>query len=526
MPNITQFNAPQGDIPQPTERAESTAREVGTVFNRLGREQGEAIGGAISRVGGQIGQQIDDHNTSQAIGHGAAVYSSLFSDLTNRWNDLAKNADANDNSVQQGFTEKVLEPSLQKFTQGFENQPARAQEWATRQADSARQHFFEKTSADMGTRAADAAHKNATTLEMNMSNAAFNDPSVLEHASDTIKSSIDAMVKSSPYMTADMAFKAKTELTDRLQKSVAVSTAMGIGSRDPDQLIKELGSGKFDQYLDHAEQNKLLEAANRFKEQKFVTDNREYELKKRAQVEAAEGAKNDYVSAIISGKGLSAKDVAFDPKLRPEDKENIVNFAAEHARQLREKVDNTPHPEMVRSLLNGMFDDAKNGVDFDPQEVRDTFTSGHLNPREEAELEARGNAMDKPFERQFSAQIQHVERAIVSSPYLAGKQPGELAGITNQIESDARTTLDAWRQQGKDVRPLLDPKSSEYLFSPAKVRSYISPAADLKVGADKVRAAVEFAGHKFPNQAALDKYQKALEAYQKTQTTEPANASP
>ena len=50
MPIIPQYDAPAGLVPRPTDMAVSTAREVGAVGNRLIREEGEAVGGAVYRA--------------------------------------------------------------------------------------------------------------------------------------------------------------------------------------------------------------------------------------------------------------------------------------------------------------------------------------------------------------------------------------------------------------------------------------------------------------------------------------------
>src|SRR5260221_4338647 len=151
MPNITEYTTPTGMTLLPDERAAGTAREAGRTKDILYREAGRTLGTAISQVGGQIGADIDRHNAAQWIGHGAATYSSLYGDLTQKWNDVAAKADPNDVSIAQGFREQMLEPSLDKFQKAFEGAPDRAQQWALERTNQLRQHFSEKMGADMST---------------------------------------------------------------------------------------------------------------------------------------------------------------------------------------------------------------------------------------------------------------------------------------------------------------------------------------------------------------------------------------
>src|SRR5205807_5972801 len=115
MANIVEFQVPQGLAPQPTEQAAQVAREVGYTKNRLFRESGEVLGRGLGAALRPVGEQLDKmvadserHTTFAQISHGAALYSSLYGDLTAQWNQTAAKADPNDTSIMQGFREHVL----------------------------------------------------------------------------------------------------------------------------------------------------------------------------------------------------------------------------------------------------------------------------------------------------------------------------------------------------------------------------------------------------------------------------------
>src|SRR4029077_5046817 len=99
-------------------------------------------------------------------------------------NEPVSKSDPNDTSIMQGFKEKILEPGIERFNQAFEGAPARAQQWALTRTNQLREHFSEKMSADMATRAGVAVHQNIGALERNYSATVGNDPSALPSVID------------------------------------------------------------------------------------------------------------------------------------------------------------------------------------------------------------------------------------------------------------------------------------------------------------------------------------------------------
>ena len=85
-------------------------------------QTGQRIAGAVKDAG-DVAVKFEDH---REISAGAAAFSKLQADLTDQWNQTAKNSDPNDPSVAAKFRETVLEPALEKFQGGFntENKPA------------------------------------------------------------------------------------------------------------------------------------------------------------------------------------------------------------------------------------------------------------------------------------------------------------------------------------------------------------------------------------------------------------------
>lgn len=507
MPNIREYSAPDRS-PQPTDRVLDTAREVGMLKDRFSRQTGEALGSAVANIGRQFGEAADRHVEAQWISHGAVVNSSLFSDLTAQWNHLASSTDPNDTSIAQGFKEHVLEPSLDKFVQSFEGAPEGAQNWAMQRADQLRQHFFEKVGADMSTRAGTAATQNIDTTVRNYSQAAYADPSALPQIDVSINHDFDGIIQSHG-LTAEQAARIRGEVLPKALENAANSAFYGLANKNPDGAKAAAAAGQFDKYWDAEQKEKALRYAETVKRAQQEDENRAYELQKRQENDLRKKTADGYISAIISGQGVSAKKVAADPNLGPEERENIIRFQTEHTRQIREERDNIPHPVEYRSLLNDLFQRSKDDPNnLTVQPIRDAFKAGKLNPTEEAQLEARFNNLDKPLERNFHNQMIRVERAISSSPIygpMSSVNPGKLQMALTQIENDAYGKLDAARNKGEDVTPLLDPASPKYLFKPDVIKSYLT---DSQTGLKEAAGTVQ-RGKVFATAAELDAAVKA-----------------
>lgn len=476
--------------------AVSTAREVGTVQNRLLREEGDTLGRGFSQLGKPLGEAVDQHMVSQAISHGAAAASALWANKTQEWNQLAANSDPNDHSIADKWREQGLEPDLQKFQQSFENAPPRAQEWAQRQVDNMRQHFFEKTSADMGTRAGEAAVANLKDMERNYSTAAANDTSTLDFARDALARDFKDAIRSSPYMTADAASRLENEELPKMLHSISMTAAVGLGTRQPDQLISEIAKGKWDGYLTKEEQNRAVEGANRFKEAQYTMREHDRTLKLQEARDTAEKAKDEYISDIMQGKTPDMTKVATDPRFASLEggaqKEQIVAFASRRTTEIRENAENAQHPATFHALSTTMIENSQNGVDFNPKLVQDAYAKGQISFKELTRLTEYGNSMDKPFTRQFNGELGRAQRALNANSFLSAF-PDKAAYAVNRLQEDALETLNQYRAKGQDVRPLLDQNSPQYLFTPARLASYAKQA--VTQAADDTRATAAKTGN-------------------------------
>jgi len=500
MPNIIELPGPTTTL-QPNEQAANVAREKGYIENRFARETGQALGRGVSAalrpVGQALDKMVDDaerHTTFAQISHGAALYSSLYGDLTSQWSQVANKSDPNDTSVMQGFREHVLGPSLEKFQQGFEGASPEAQRWAQSRANELSTHFATKMMADMGTRAAAAVHKNMGDLERNYSNIVLNDPSALPHLAQSVQADVGAMLEASPTISPADAARVQADLVPKILTTLAKTAGYGMANANPQAAMSAVNEGKFDKYLDAAGKEQIINYADRQRRAQNADDDHLDALAKRQKLDAAEDAMNGYINQILLGKGVSAARIAADPKLLPAQRENLIHFQHQLTTQLREKKENTPHPENVRAAIDQLFitgRDDPNNLYRALDRIRDGFIKGEFNPSEEAQLEQRYNAMEKPLERNFHNQVLSAQARIKASPLAEAifrSDPAWGVTVLNKIEYDAHEKLEAARRAKDDINPLLNPRDPKYLFAPEIINSYLtSPKTEIAAQADKIR---------------------------------------
>lgn len=480
--------------------AASTAREAGVIGNRFIREAGTSLGTGIARLGSPLQDYVDKaqaHVDSQAISQGSTAYSGLFGDLTQQWNKLASQSDPNNTSIRQGFSEKVLDPSLQKFRDSFNDSSPQVQQWADQRVNTLRQHFTEKTIADMATRAADASHQNIATSERNYSQTLMYDPSALDHVTEAFSADVKTMLESNPNLDAQQAAHIHDVLVPAALQRMAKAAAYGIGSKDPQALISAIDAGKFDQFFDAGEKQTAIKLAEQVQHEQLARQEHEQAVADRQKKQLQQDTADQYVQSILTGKSIKGYET--DPKLSGAERENITNFQHQHMMQLRERTDTTPHPEQYRSLLNTLFDKAQSDPNnLSVQPIREAFQKGLLNPREEAELENRFNALDKPMERAFHNQTLLVERQLSGNLMLKSQammDPTAIPRIVTAMENDAYAKINAARAAGHDITPLITPTSPQYVYSKDIVQSYLqSPKQVISDQASKVRAGAEVQG--------------------------------
>jgi len=291
---------------QPTDRGTEArvqeGRRVGAFFN----QRAEGLRDFANRTGQQIGGAIRDagdaavqYQTHREIGQGVGTFALMQDDVTNKWNDVAKNADPNDPSVRQKFIEETLNPTLQKWGETFQTEGG--QKFAQTQTRDLLNHMYEKTAGDMGSLAAQAVSNNVRTVGNTKSNTAINDPSSVPHLLDSVDTSIGALVDSSPNLKGAAAGRAKTELSEKLKESIVKSGAFGAISKSSDpETTAEDWARRYPQYINGEEARTLGKAAKAQAKNNDLTDKQAAAFKRQQDDDAVKAGAGKAMSDNVS----------------------------------------------------------------------------------------------------------------------------------------------------------------------------------------------------------------------------------
>lgn len=286
MPNIQVFDAPDLAI-RPTETGvEATAaaaRRGGAFYNSAGEamnavaasqeQTGRVLGSAIEGAGPaykSIHDFVEKTDGHREVSHGALVGTQMADGIDQSWNLLVKGgkdadgnvippADPNDESVRAKFLEQTVEPALDKFRNGFSTETG--QQFADEMANRIRQHIFTKSAADMSTLAGVATKSNAIQTINTLANTVRNDPSSLDFALSTVDHAVGAIAGSSPTLTPETAAKVQAEISSDGKAALVKTYLYSVGEKNPAELERVIQSGKYAQYLDPTDTQRITDYA-------------------------------------------------------------------------------------------------------------------------------------------------------------------------------------------------------------------------------------------------------------------------
>lgn len=228
----------------------AAARRIGSSYNQAG----ERLGNAIATVG----KQAEDYMAHREISQGAADFAAKQQQLTEQWNETAKNADPNDPTVGKKFIAESVEPELQKFSDSFSTEAG--QRWAESHIDALREHMFTKTTADMSTLAGIAAKTNVEKTVNALSSTAASDPSSLDFTLKTAESSISGIASSSPNLDATAKASVQSELLQKAKEQIVKSAVAGMITKNPNVDLTAIQQ-KYGEYINGAEMKQFQKAA-------------------------------------------------------------------------------------------------------------------------------------------------------------------------------------------------------------------------------------------------------------------------
>lgn len=524
MPNITEYNAGSLQL-NPTEigidATAQAARRINSVYNEVAEAKGRTLDQFGRNLGSSIrdaGDAAVDYEDHRQISLGAASLAQKTMDLTEVWNKAVKSADPNDPNVANKFLlgEGGLEDQLTEFKKGFTTEKSQA--WAEQRLDALRNHFSEKTTADMGVLANDAVRVNSRQLVNSASNTARTDPSSIEFMIDTVKSSIGDLVDSAPNLKGAAAASAKTTFQEQAIESIVKAGAMGAIEQapDPDAAARSLAA-KFPKYINGAELQTLVSAARAQVRMRRLEDQSATNQQHTQNIRAANDAANtnftknvdigdDGSISIKPGFFKGARDIAQLPDSPHGLAEGQINWGQANLRrgdvpvktdpivhsQLTEKMFDPDHPTTELDLMRA------NGIDrtlSDKDFTRDLRLVKELNnlPKDPV-FNASMAAMKKQLEVNISGLSgSHPEGAARYSAailqyhdaYTKAKRDGTLK--PNDTDANDPTSMVSRIIKANDVSA--SQKLSEYM---AAVRSLAAPKDQVKIGETRDTAGVKY----------------------------------
>ena len=481
MAQMTGYEAPQGLSINPTEigvdATAAAARRIGGFYNQKAdalNQEGQQAKSAITDAGDVAVKYMDHREISQ----GAADFAKLQDNLTQQWNETAKNSDPNDPAVAAKFREQTLEPALEEFqSKGFNTE--NSQKFAEQKAEQLRSHMFEKTAADMSTLAGIAVRKNISDTATSMSNTAILDPSSVPNLLQQVDHSIAGVVGSSPTLSPADAARASSELSDATKKAIIHSGAIGAiqKSGNPEATADEW-IRKYPDQISGADAKTLGSNAR----QQIRSSNYDFELNRRRQKEVAQDTSNQataqYLIDVRSqdpklANDPTAKKILNDPTLLKADKNNLLNYID---RQLKPETDARQSQQSFVGLLREL-----RAPDADPDQVMQKAWDARLmDPGKPGSMSEKDF---NEFRQEVVARKTPEGAALQQDRALFFKQfAGAIAGPTYDpatgspklyaAEMDARRTEAALKQKGLDPHLAYDPASEYFIGKPERLQKY------------------------------------------------------
>jgi hypothetical protein len=491
MPQIKPITSTVDQL-HPTERGIDAnlqaARRTGAFYNQAGEAISSAAraradaAGDIAKSAGNIANAVDlavvqneERAGHREIAAGSAAGAQLFSNLTDQWDNAVKAQaakDPNDTSVAAQFRDQTLEPALDKFREAFGNTD-KGQAWAEAHIARMRDHFYQKTSADMATLAGDAVRTNITNLGNASSNAAFKSPDfhTVDYLLQSTPDSIGAIVDSSS-VKGTFAAQARTQLTEKAKEQIVKAAAAGAiaKSPDPEKTARDFAD-RYPEYMNGPEAAQFAKAAKTQAKSNTLADK---------QIEVYQRQKNEHAAQQRASK-VFANNVSIDPVTsRPVIDPKFFNQAIDIARmpdapptlartlldwgehQQNAKAQPTISDPVIKSALyQGLFDPTKPTTEVDLMRAN---IEGKLAPHDFAAMHQLQKALDEtPLKGEVMKDTMAAVKASLTytMPGLPGKDPKGLQNYSSFVQSFVPQYLAASRAGTLQPNALdtRDPKS-------------------------------------------------------------------
>lgn len=211
----------------------------------------------VSALGKQVGvleERLKQKKTNQQISQMSADAATAQAELSTQWEHVKNTADPNDPDVGKKFYDEVVQPRLDQIAQTATTDDAKNH--AIRLTAAMKGDFIRSTAEGQAELAGVAAVQNHLTTRNQLSTAAEADPFNLDHLLAMSTTAIDAL-----RAQGNIDPKQLAKLQEEDQSSIVAGAVLGKIDRNPAQAAKDVASGMYDNYIDGAQKEKLIRAA-------------------------------------------------------------------------------------------------------------------------------------------------------------------------------------------------------------------------------------------------------------------------
>jgi hypothetical protein len=492
MPNI---EVPKTDTNLGFQLSDRAADSSALAGRRIAQNYNETAS-AIDKAGAQIGsgvavakEAVFKYEAHQEIRNGALAFAQRRLALDREWHDRATDAaqnNPNDTSVGPEFREKVMEPTLDRFVSAFRTQEGK--QWAEHQADSLRNHMFEKTAGDMATIAGHAAVVTHTQITNTMSTNAMEEPDSVKSILKDYDNYTGALAKSNPNMTATQLAKFQDELSQKGKENIVRSAVFGAIQKNPDTGLKLaqdpdlapfINGMEVKQFETYARTQQRLQMSEAREQKRFaqeqaqsLSDQTVIGFRKRMGPDA-EGPPltREEINAAADGLPWSRGDTPGVPRLTRRD--------VEHIQALQEHYNREPPPtaKSAESYRN-YIDQIRDGTIKTLGPIWAAESRGELTRQDSDRLQKAvgdlrteaGASLQTDMKRFIAGAKGQIDKSVLgASIYTNGGM--ELY----RFEIDLDRKMEEYRKQGKNPRDLITPGNPAYMGDPKVIQQYISP---------------------------------------------------
>jgi hypothetical protein len=456
------------------EATAAAARRIGGFFNQRGEEIASA-GQRVARAGVAAADVAEQHSEHMEIQAGAKHGSDGLLNLDKNWNAISSdpNLDPNDPSVAGKFMEETFEPWAEQFQSGFNTE--KGQKFAQEVVDKYRNHFQQKTAADMAGLAKQATVENSKGLGNNLANMVFDDYTGLDSAFDILEHSMNAIVGTSGIPGAQKVEVGNAIMAD--QKKAIVQAAVQGAIRNGGDWKGIVSDPRYSNYISGPEAAKLDSAAKA----QARTDEREAKQAKIVDQQDTDRQAGEAINGIISKITYDDSDQPRIPKGTVQALQDVLQKNPTVSERVRKDIEGeiarigktqgrqiTVDNEGVKSDLNTRMLDPNNPTTrLQILQAQDKLTPRTFRQLEAIQKEVESGHLHEPG---WKAVMQD-SRAILGTDPIGAEKHGEWApGFMNSYLTAKRAgTLEPNALNLRDPNSMISKSLEQYKRTPQQM---------------------------------------------------------